>query len=155
MPSFTVLPIVARSASLLAIQLLFLVVWGFAGISKIKTGYPAWFPDKFGSTFLATFPGLKPTFWILTASELLAFALTLLSLLTAEFLPQRSPRILLLMLAWGLFIFVQLSLGQWLTSDFGSAAQLFTYFAGTLLALMYVERNQKSPSEPAPDSPAR
>ena len=128
----------ARSISLLAIQLLFVTVWGFAGISKIINGYPAWFPDKFGPTFLARFPGLHATFWILTVSELIAFGLALASLFSAEFLPRRHPRILSIMLAWGLLVFVQLSFGQWLTSDFNATAQLFAYFAGTLLALMHV-----------------
>ena len=128
----------ARSVSLLAIQLLFLTVWGFAGIGKLMAGFPAWFPDKFGLTFVAKFPGLHATFWILAACELVGFLLAVASLLNAEFLPKRHPRILLVMLAWSLLIFVQLSFGQWLTSDFNATAQLFAYFAGTLVALMHV-----------------
>jgi hypothetical protein len=127
-----------RSLSLLAIQLLFLTVWGFAGIRKVMSGVPAWFPDTFGQTFLAKFPGLTATFWTLTVSELIAFALTVGSLVMGEFLSSRHPRILSLMLAWSLLVFVQLSIGQWLTSEFNATAQLFAYFAGTLVALLHV-----------------
>ena len=125
--------------ALLAINLLFLMVWGFAGIGKILAGVPAWFPEKFGGTFLAKFPGLTGTFWILAAAEVAAFALAAASLLTAEFLGRRAPRFLQWMLVWSLFVFVQLGFGQWLTSDFTAAAQSFSYFAGTLLSLIYVE----------------
>jgi hypothetical protein len=128
----------ARATSLFAIQLLFLTVWGFTGIGKLVTGFPAWFPDKFGLTFVAQFPGLHATFWILAISELIGFALAVASLCAAEFLPNRHPRMLSVMLAWSLLIFVQLSFGQWLTSEFNGTAQLFAYFAGTLVALVHV-----------------
>ncbi|MGZ8940611.1 MAG: hypothetical protein ACXW32_15510, partial [Limisphaerales bacterium] len=114
-------------------------VWGFAGIGKLLTGPPVWFPDKFGQTILAQFPGLTATFWILALSEVLAFTLAALSLVTGEFLGRRAPRVLQWMLVWSLFIFVQLGFGQWLTSDFTATAQLFAYFAGTLVCLHYVD----------------
>ena len=62
--------------TLLAINLLYLIVWGCAGIDKLRTGVPSWFGDKFGQSFLARFPGLTATFWLLTVSELAAFALS-------------------------------------------------------------------------------
>ena len=87
-------------------------------------------------------------------SELIGFLLVAASLLNAEFLPKRHPRILVVMLAWSLLIFVQLSFGQWLTSDFNATAQLFAYFAGTLVALMHVNAPYHSlqlpKSQPAP-----
>src|SRR5688572_27393952 len=131
-----------RSLSLLAILLLFLTMWGFTGIAKLVNGFPAWFPEKFGNTLLGKFPGLQATFWILTICELAAFALALVSLCLGEFLPQRAPRVLSLMLAWSLVVFVQLSFGQWLTSEFNATPQLFAYFAGTLVALMYVNQRE-------------
>jgi hypothetical protein len=127
----------ADGGSLLAINLLFLTVWACASIDKIRTGVPPWFADKFGQSLLASFPGLTFTFWILAASEFLALALALIALVRLEFLT-RTPLFLRLMLVWSLFVFTQLSLGQWLTSDFNAAAQLFAYFAGTLLALVYL-----------------
>lgn len=58
-----------RSAALLAIQLLFSMVWGFGGIGKVLSGKPDWFADKFGKTLLATFPGLTASFWLLAGSR--------------------------------------------------------------------------------------
>lgn len=131
--------------TLLAITLLFLIVWGFTGLGKLFTGIPDWFDDKFGQTILAKFPGLTATFWILALSEIAAFLLAAASLVTGEFLGRRAPRLLQLMLMWSLFIFVQLSFGQWLTSDFNATPQLFAYFTGTLLSLIYVE-NKAAPT---------
>lgn len=114
------------------------MVWGFAGLSKLASGYPAWFPDKFGPTLLAKFPGLTASFWLLAGAEVLAFALALIALMRGEFLGRRPSTLLTWMLVWSLFVFVQLGFGQWLTSDFSAGAQLFAYFAGTLVALHFV-----------------
>jgi hypothetical protein len=136
-----------RPGALLAINLLFLIVWGFTGMDKIHSGLPSWFGDKFGATFLAKFPGLTATFWMLAISEMLAFVLALVALCRGEFLCRRPPTILSLMLVWSLFIFIQLSLGQWLTSEYNATAQLFTYFGITLLVLKFVAPETSRPSQ--------
>lgn len=127
-----------RSAALLAINLLFLMVWGFTGIGKLVSGVPSWFSEKFGQTILARFPGLTASFWLLTAAEVVAFSLAVAAMVRFEFLPRRSPTCLTLMLAWSLFVFVQLGFGQWLTSEFNGTFQLFAYFGVTLVALQFV-----------------
>lgn len=135
-----------RPATLLAINFLLLMIWGFAGISKVQDGMPAWFDDKFGKTFLGTFPGLKATFWILTVSELAAFALAIVALVRIEFLRQRPPTFLAATAVWSLFVFLQLGFGQWLTNEFTGAYQQFMYFCGTLLTLHIIQTSGKSPS---------
>ena len=132
------MPRYQRIGALLAINLLFLMVWGFGGLGKLQSGVPSWFGDKFGATILAKFPGLTASFWLLTVAELLAFALALLALLRGEFLGRRPTTWLGLMLVWSLFVFVQLGLGQWLTADYAGTFQLFAYFGITLLALQFV-----------------
>ncbi len=127
-----------RAAALLAINLLFLMVWGFTGIGKLIDGPPAWFPEKFGATILARFPGLAATFWILAIGEVLACGLAAAALIRGEFLGKRPPMLLATMLVWSLFIFGQLGLGQWLTAEFNATQQLFMYFCGTLIALGFV-----------------
>jgi hypothetical protein len=127
-----------RAAALLAINLLFLTVWGFTGVGKVLSGVPAWFPEKFGATILARFPGLTATFWLLAVGEMLAFGLAAGALARGEFLGRRPPLLLGTMLVWSLFLFVQLGLGQWLTSEFNATQQLFMYFCGTLIALGFV-----------------
>ena len=140
-------PFILRAGTLLAINLLFLMIWGFAGISKVVDGMPAWFGGKFGSTILAKFPGLTATFWILTASELTAFGLSVISLGRAEFAGRRPPVFLGATLVWSLFVFLQLGFGQWLTGEFAGAFQQFVYFCGTLIAIR-VAGGLHNPSEP-------
>lgn len=139
------LPRIVRAGALLAINLLFLSVWGFAAISKLMDGIPPWFDGKFGKTFLANFPGLTATFWLLAASELLAFALAVLALVRGEFLECKPAKFLPAMLAWSLFVFVQLGFGQWLTKEFNGAFQQFMYFSGTLLALQFLASSSAKP----------
>lgn len=127
-----------RAGALLAINLLFLMVWGFTGVGKVISGPPDWLLEKFGPTILAKFPGLYATFWLLALGEVLAFGLAAASLVRGEFLGKRPPMLLAAMLVWSLFIFVQLGLGQWLTSEFNATQQLFMYFCGTLIALGFV-----------------
>ena len=129
-----------RAGALLAINLLYLIVWGFAGIGKLTDGMPPWFDDKFGKTFLASFPGLTATFWLLAGSELLALGLAIVSLVRLEFLGRKAVKILPVMLVWSLFVFVQLGFGQWLTKEFNGAFQQFMYFGGTLMALEFTLR---------------
>ena len=132
------LPRIVRAGSLLAVNFLFVNVWGFAAIGKLVDGRPAWFNDKFGPTFLGTFPGVKVSFWLIAVSELLAFALGVAALLRVEFLERRPPQLLPAMLAWSLFVFVQLGFGLWLTKDYNGGFQQFMYFSGTLVSLHFV-----------------
>ena len=136
-----------RSGALLAINSLFLVVWGFSGLSKLINGVPPWFDGKFGKTIMASFPGLTASFWILTLSEVLAFGVAVAALVRGEFLERRAPVFLPAALVWSLFVFVQLGLGQWLTSDFNAAHQLFMYFCGTLVCLIFTGLDGASPSQ--------
>jgi hypothetical protein len=130
-------PRVVRASAFLAINLLFLTVWGFAGGSKLIDGMPSWFGAKFGKTFLGTFPGVTTTFWLLAGSELLAFGLGVMALLAVDFAGRKSAKFLPAMLAWSLFVFVELGFGLWLTGDFAGGFQQFMYFSGTLVALQF------------------
>jgi|SRR6185503_13884528 hypothetical protein len=130
----------ARAGALLAINLLFLMLWGFAGLGKLTAGKPDWFGDKFGKTILASFPGLTATFWLLAAAETLGLALVLIALLRGEFLRLRPPEWLTAGLVWSLFVFAMLAFGQWLTKDFVGAFQICAYFGVTLVALQYVSK---------------
>jgi hypothetical protein len=147
----TALPSLHRCGALLAINLVFLMVWGFTGIGKLLAGMPPWFGDKFGQTLLARFPGLAASFWLLAAAEVLAFGLAVAALLRGEFLGRRPPTWLRTMLVWSLFVFIQLGFGQWLTAEYNGTFQLFAYFGVTLVALQVV--NGASPRPVDPDTP--
>ena len=126
----------ARRGTLLAINLLFVMVWGFAATGKVLEGMPSWFPEKFGKTFLGTFPGLTLTFWTLTAGESLALVLGVVALVRLEFLGgDRRPSWLTATLVGSLFVFLMLGFGQWLTLEYKGAFEQFVYFSGTLVAL--------------------
>jgi len=128
-----------RIGALLAVNLLFLMMWGFAAIGKVRQGMPSWFGSKFGETILARFPGLTPSFWLLTGAELLAVLLGAIALVRFEFLGRCRPTFLTALLTWSLLVFVGLAFGQWLTSDFNGASQIFIYFGITLFAMHYVK----------------
>lgn len=129
---------ILRVGAMLAINLHFLIIWGFTGMAKLWNGMPPWFGDKFGKTVLVSFPGLSASFWILALSESTAFLLAAIAMLRAEFLERRPPLFLALSLVMSLFVFTELAFGQWLTSDSTATAQLFIYFAGTLISLQFV-----------------
>ena len=129
----------SRVGALLAINLLFIMIWGFAGLGKLLNGMPSWFESKFAATMLGRVPGLTVTFWLLTASELLALLLGVIALLRGEFVGRFRPTWLSAMLVWSLFVFVELSFGQWLTADFNGTFQMFTYFGLTLVTLHFVK----------------
>jgi hypothetical protein len=128
-----------RIGALLSVNLLFLLMWGFAGVGKVRGGIPSWFNSKFGETILARFPGLTLSFWLLTGAELLALLLGAIALLRFEFLGRCRPTFLTATLTWSLLVFVGLAFGQWLTADAAGASQLFIYFGITLFALHYVK----------------
>lgn len=124
----------------LAILLLFLMFWGFAGLSKLREGPPAWFLEKFQPTFLGRFPGAIPSFWLLALAETGAMALAVIALLRREFLQPTGGGLGLAMLTGSLFINLMLGFGLWLTNDFNGGFQQFMYFSGTLVALQTYAR---------------
>ena len=128
-----------RPAVLLAINLLFLMIWGFAGGSKLLNGQPAWFAEKFGPTVLGRLPGVTASFWLVAGSELLAMGLALVALLRREFLKEGPAPWLTASLLMSLVVFLQLGFGLWLTKDFNGGFQQFVYFGVTLLALQQVQ----------------
>src|SRR5436189_170514 len=83
-----------RIGALLSVNLLFLLMWGFAAIGKVRGGMPSWFSSKFGETILARFPGLPLSFWLLTGAELLALLLGAIALIRFEFLGRCRPTFL-------------------------------------------------------------
>ncbi len=142
-------PNVLRMGTLLAINLLYLMVWGFAGLGKLQSGMPAWFGEKFGPTFLGTFPGFTATFWLLTFAEIVAMALAAVALLRGEFLGRAAVLWLPASLVCSLFVFLMLGFGQWLTLEFNGAFQQFMYFTGTLVALAVTHPEVIKPAKSA------
>lgn len=127
-----------RSGALLAINLLLLMVWGFAGFDKAQHGMPAWFEAKFSATILGRVPGVTASFWLLAAAELFGFGLALVALVRGDFLRRSTPVWLMAAATWSLWIFLQLAFGQWLLADFNATFQMFVYFGVTLMMLHFM-----------------
>jgi hypothetical protein len=133
-----------RNVKLLPIYLLFLTTWAMAGAGKLMSGgVPDFFTEKFSATFLASFPGLTTSFYSIAIAEVLAAILFLIALVNREFLPGVAKTWTKLALWLSLLIWVQLGFGMRLTMDFGGAASLFFYFGATLIALFYVEWDER------------
>ncbi len=134
---------ILSGATLLAVNLLYFMVWGFAAIGKFREGMPAWFAEKFGGTLLGVFPGPRVAFWLLAAVEFVGLGLALVALCRGEFVRgNRGTPVLHATVVWSLFVFLMLGFGLWLTGDFNGGFQQFVYFTGTLLACQVVASNR-------------
>ena len=129
---------------MLAINLLLLMVWGFAGFDKVQHGMPAWFEAKFSPTILGRVPGVTASFWLLTAAELFGFGLALVALVRGDFVRRSTPVWLMAATTWSLWIFLQLAFGQWLLADFNATFQMFVYFGVTLVMLQFMTTQSSS-----------
>lgn len=127
------------------LQVLFVLVWGFAGIGKARAGLqtPAWFVEKFQASCLQSFPGLLASYVGIMGLELACFAVMLISLLRGECFPARRPYFLHTGLVLSLATFVALLFGLQLTGDHAGVATLFQYGAGTLVALVWLESRER------------
>jgi hypothetical protein len=128
-----------RSVVYLLIAALLAMTWGFSGVAKLLAGgVPEWFSKSFGSTVLASFPGLPVSFMSIAILETLAAVIALASILRGEFFRSVRPGLLYTSVVLSLALFVQLSFGKQLVMDFAGSHDLFMYFAGSLIILMVV-----------------
>lgn len=117
----------------IAIALLYIALWGTAAQSKwssLKT--PDWFLKQFEKTFFTKLPGgIAASYWGIAVLELALALLFTASLFSASLLP--------LALIGSLFVFAALIVGLRITFDFQGSANMYTYFAATLLCLWFLE----------------
>jgi hypothetical protein len=127
---------------LAGIYLLVGVLFFYAGKSKVIDGHgmPDPLKAQFKNTFLDTIPGLDASWWILGILESLVFILIVVSLVRLEFMPNRHKPFLLMALALAIFTFSILAMGQNLTGQNDSVAELYLYGGGTgvLIGLVLV-----------------
>jgi hypothetical protein len=129
-----------KKIRLLPVYLIFISVFGMAGLSKWLGGIPPYFEKQFAGSILDLFPGaLTVNFYFIALLETVVTLTFILSLVKREFLPSRSPNILKYALVFASFVFVILHFGLILTHDHDHAAQLFFYFTGTIVVLVSVE----------------
>lgn len=118
---------------LAGIYLLLGVLFFYAGKEKIFDGIGAPPPieKQFSGTFLDTIPGVDAAWTILGILELGVFVLTVVSLATLEFLPNRRKPVLLSGLALAIFTFSVLAIGQNVVGENTGVAELFLYAGAT------------------------
>ena len=125
---------------LAGIYLLVGVLFFYAGKEKIFDGLgaPAGIEKQFSGTFLDTIPGTDAAWTILGILEFGIFVLTVVSLLTLEFLPTKRKPFLLSALGLAIFTFSVLGIGQNVVGENSGVAELFLYAGATgiLLALV-------------------
>jgi hypothetical protein len=127
---------------LLAVQFLFLVTFGLAALAKFQTPLmPDSFVDSFRHTWMVHLPGgLFTPYYTIALTETAAFVLFAISLLRLEFSTAKPKTFLRYGLLLSLFVFVILSYGLRLTSQFQGTANTFIYFGVTLLALWITDK---------------
>lgn len=99
---------------------------------------PAPIKQQFADTFIGTFPGIHAAWIILGVLEFAVFAILVLSLLRAEFLPHRNKSAMQVALAVALVTFACLAFGQTSTGEFSGSASLYQYFGATVVILILV-----------------
>ncbi len=135
------LPLVRISAALLLC-----VTWILPAWNKLSSGgVPGGFAERFGGTFLASFPGIPVSFYSIALLEAAAGLLAIASLITGEFLPGKKAPLIKAAALLSTFVFIQLGFGLRLIGDNDGAANLFSYTIGAfvlLLALSWFEKQQ-------------
>ncbi len=116
------------------------VLFFYSGKEKIFDGLgaPPGIEKQFSGTFLDTIPGVDAAWTILGILELGVFVLTVVSLVTLEFLPTRRKPFMLSALALSILTFSVLAIGQNVVGEHEGVASLFLYAGatGVLLALV-------------------
>lgn len=116
----------------IAIIFIYSVLFGTSALDKIKSlAVPDWFIQQFSKTPLATFPFLiKGGYWMITLLESLLFIGFASSII--------FPGFLIYSLLLSLFLFGILCFGLRISFDFQGSANMFTYFAATLVSIMAI-----------------
>ena len=99
---------------------------------------PAPIVQQFNHTFIGSFPGIHAAWIILGVLEFGVFAILVLSLILAEFLPHRPKHAMQVALAVALITFACLAFGQTSTGQFSGSASLYQYFGATVVILILV-----------------
>ena len=121
------------TATSLAIRLIYTILFGTAAWDKIKGKVtPEWFLKSFEPTFISKLPGgARSAFWLITGAETLLAIAFPLSLIFPILLPYA--------LLSSMFLFAGLCFGLRITGDFQGSANVFIYFAASILSLSILQ----------------
>lgn len=129
----------AMQALHLVICLLFAAILGEAGLTKLMgRSTPAWFAEKFASTWLAPVPA-PLLWWPIAIAELAVAALFIAAVVTGESAAGSAHALTQAALVGASALFAALTMGLRLSQDFAGASAALTYFgvAALLAATMF------------------
>ncbi len=114
----------------LGIIAMFSVLFGTAALDKLKTlKTPEWFIKQFENTLISKLPGGATLgYWMIACLELGLF----LAFIASAFV----GGLLAYTLVGAIFLFAALCFGLRLAGDFQGSANMFIYFAATLVSLL-------------------
>lgn len=123
-----------------AVTLIFLLTFLLAGIDKWNDGgAPEWFVNQFSETWMGSMPQ-TPMYLSIALLETIIAIGAIISLCIGEWF-RNEATVLKYTLVVSLFMFVILGFGARTSGDFGTAANHFFYFSGTLIALLVIDRD--------------
>ena len=123
------------------LYLLELALWYYPAKGKIfddDLKAPAGIQEQFNGFFVDSFPGTSVAWAIVGILQAVIVIVLVASLVRGEFLPQREKPILICALALSLVVLALLLFGESMTSQFDSVANLFSYFALTVVLIGFV-----------------
>ncbi len=129
----------AMQALHLVICLLFAAILGEAGLTKLMgRSTPAWFAEKFASSWLAPIPA-PLLWWPIAIAELAVAALFIAAVVTGESAAGGTHALTQAALVGASALFAALTMGLRLSQDFAGASAALTYFgvASLLAATMF------------------
>lgn len=136
----------------LAAALLLGVTWIIPALNKLSAGgVPGGFAERFGGTFLASFPGIPASFYSIALLEAVAGLLAAASIAVGEFRRDQPARLLAAATVLSAFVFVQLGFGLRLIGDNDGAANLFFYTVGAFVILGVLRRLERDALVPSAD----
>lgn len=115
-----------------AIIFIYTLLFGTAALDKWKTlSMPEWFGKQFENTIINKLPGKAAVgYWLIASVEALLTFAFIASVFNMAILP--------FALVGSLFLFGLLLFGLRITYDFQGSANMFSYFAATLVSLFLV-----------------
>lgn len=127
----------------LSIYAIFIGVFAGAGIEKLTQSTPPSVIKEFSASWVATFPGTDLSWKLAGTGQVIVVLLMILSLVTLEWLPDKSKHVLRLALGLSMLVFAILAVGQYVGGVFSSAAELFMYWGAALVAWLVVRKDEQ------------
>jgi len=121
------------------VYLMYGFLFYYAGKEKLfdQNGtMPAPLAKAFHGSFIASFPGVNTSWFLLGLLEFVVFLAFALSLLSGEFMRGRRKPILLSSLGLSIFAFGLMTFAESQISDFTTVAELFGYLTATGVVIM-------------------